>query len=210
MTSLRGAFSAPVVAKNSIRQAQLTRCPKRCRLFRALRESPHGFRARYQAMLAWSVVRTDAKGAISPASWVRLKLRREKDPALRLRVVRNDGAICRPAQARSPDRVLAAERRAFPERPWPVTSACENPGSNEGKPLACQHPVLPCGRAPLRVAARSGRFCSMRVIAASFPLAPHGAARRFLYTGFHMGAGRGTTNHGDTTLPNCGHGCLPS
>ncbi len=55
----------PVVANNSIRHVELTGGPKRCRLFRAGRES-HGLQL-ISAMVSRSVLRANAKGAISPA-----------------------------------------------------------------------------------------------------------------------------------------------
>jgi hypothetical protein len=55
----------PVLANNSIRHVELTGSPKRSRLFRALQES-HGLRL-ISAMDSRSVLRANAKGAVSPA-----------------------------------------------------------------------------------------------------------------------------------------------
>ena len=69
----------PVGGNNSIRHVELTGSPKRCRLFRARRES-HGLRL-ISAIVSRRVLRANAKGAVSPAGGT-LKTAEEKEPAL--------------------------------------------------------------------------------------------------------------------------------
>ena len=65
MEVLTAHVNDAVAANNSIRHVELTGSPKRCRLIRARRES-HGLRL-ISAMVSRSVLRTNTKGAVSPA-----------------------------------------------------------------------------------------------------------------------------------------------
>ena len=69
-----------VAANNSIRYVELTGTPKRCRLFPARRES-HGLRL-ISAKVSRSVLRANAKGAVSPGGGDILKAAEQKEPAL--------------------------------------------------------------------------------------------------------------------------------
>ncbi len=92
---------APVVAKNSIRQTELTGSPKRCPAFFRLSESR---RTGFESDISDARVECTEdrrEGCHLTREVGPFETAEEKEPALRLRVVRNDGAIRRPAQARS-------------------------------------------------------------------------------------------------------------